>query len=144
MCRTGGKVRPEWKRSRKYSPDCRRSGNCRGRRLIERKDIEWVIEFGHYSPRIDKKVTKGEQVGCINGLAVFGNSTGTVIEIEACATRTVSGEGTIKISGIVEEEEMDGRGHRLRRTSSARASVDNVLTVLKRFWVLIMRIMTFI
>jgi len=28
---------------------------------------------------------------------------------------------------------MDGRGHRLRRTSSARASVDNVLTVLKRF-----------
>jgi len=45
-----------------------------GRRLIERKDIEWVIEFGHYSPRIDKKVTKGEQVGCINGLAVFGNS----------------------------------------------------------------------
>jgi Lon-like ATP-dependent protease len=104
-----------------------------GRRLIERKDIEWVIEFGHYSPRIDKKVTKGEQVGCINGLAVFGNSTGTVIEIEACATRTVSGEGTIKISGIVEEEEMDGRGHRLRRTSSARASVDNVLTVLKRF-----------
>jgi len=30
MCRTGGKVRPEWKRSRKYSPDCRRSGNCRG------------------------------------------------------------------------------------------------------------------
>jgi len=62
MCRTGGKVRPEWKRSRKYSPDCRRSGNCRGRRLIERKDIEWVIEFGHYSPRIDKKVTKGEQL----------------------------------------------------------------------------------
>jgi len=39
-----------------------------GRRLIERKDIEWVIEFGHYSPRIDKKVTKGEQVGCITGL----------------------------------------------------------------------------
>jgi len=33
-----------------------------GRRLIERKDIEWVIEFGHYSPRIDKKVTKGEQL----------------------------------------------------------------------------------
>jgi len=59
---------------------------------------------------LTKKVTKGEQVGCINGLAVFGNSTGTVIEIEACATRTVSGEGTIKISGIVEEEEMDGRG----------------------------------
>jgi len=76
---------PEWKRSRKYSPDCSGVAIVEGRRLIERKDIEWVIEFGHYSPRIDKKVTKGEQVGCINGLAVFGNSTGTVIEIEACA-----------------------------------------------------------
>jgi len=103
-----------------------------GRRLIERKDIEWVIEFGHYSPRIDKKVTKGEHVGCINGLAVFGNSIGTIIEIEVSAIRTAGGKGTIKISGIVEEEEMDGRGHKLRKTSSARSSVDNVMTVLKR------------
>ena len=103
-----------------------------GRRLIERKDIEWVVEFGHYSPRIEKKVTKGEQVGCISGLAVFGNSTGTIIEIEVSAMRTNSGKGNIKISGIVEEEELDGRGHKLRRTSSARSSVDNVMTVLKR------------
>jgi len=55
MCRTGGKVRPEWKRSRKYSPDAGGVAIVEGRRLIERKDIEWVIEFGHYSPRIDKK-----------------------------------------------------------------------------------------
>lgn len=101
-------------------------------KLIKRKDIEWVIEFGKYNPRADKKVDKDEQVGCINGLAVFGNSTGIVLDIEVAATKTISGKGTLKITGIIEEEEMDGRGHKLRRTSTAKASVENVLTVLKR------------
>jgi Lon-like ATP-dependent protease len=104
------------------------------RKLIKRKDIEWVIEFGKYNPRADKKVFKDEQVGCINGLAVFGNSTGVVLDIEVAATKTISGKGTLKITGIVEEEEMDGRGHKLRRTSTAKASVENVLTVLKRIF----------
>ncbi|MHB8066047.1 MAG: AAA family ATPase, partial [Ruminiclostridium sp.] len=44
------------------------------RNSIDIKDIEWVVEFGHYSPRIEKKVSSAKQVGCINGLAVFGNS----------------------------------------------------------------------
>jgi Lon-like ATP-dependent protease len=83
---------------------------------------------------LDKKVFKDEQVGCINGLAVFGNSTGVVLDIEVAATKTISGKGTLKITGIVEEEEMDGRGHKLRRTSTAKASVENVLTVLKRIF----------
>lgn len=104
-----------------------------GRNLITRKDVEWVIEFGHYAPRIDKKVGTGKQVGCINGLAVVGNSTGMVIDIEVSAIKAVSGKGTIKVTGIVEEEEMDGRGQKFKRTSSAKASVENVLTVLKKF-----------
>lgn len=102
------------------------------RSLISRKDIEWVIEFGHYSPRLEKKVAAGEQVGCVNGLAVFGNSMGTVLDIEVISAPAVSGKGSLKITGIVEEEEMDGKGHKLRRTSSAKASVENVLTVLQR------------
>jgi Lon-like ATP-dependent protease len=106
-----------------------------GRTMITRKDIEWVVEFGHYSPRIDKKVAAQErQVGCMNGLAVFGNATGIVIDIEVNATKVLDGKGTIKITGIVEEEEMEGRGQKLRRSSSARASVENVLTVMKRFF----------
>ncbi len=105
-----------------------------GRNLITRKDIEWVVEFGHYSPRIDKKVSASDmQVGCMNGLAVFGSSIGMVIDIEVTASRASAGKGTIKVTGIVEEEEMDGRGQKLRRTSSAKASVENVLTVLKKF-----------
>jgi Lon-like ATP-dependent protease len=104
-----------------------------GRNLITRKDVEWVIEFGHYSPRIEKKVCAGEFVGCINGLAVFGNSTGMVLDIEVSAIKAASGKGTIKVTGIIEEEEMDGRGHKLKKSSSAKASVENVLTVLKKF-----------
>ncbi len=100
---------------------------------IDVKDIEWVIEFGHYSPRIEKKVNSDVQIGCINGLAVFGNSTGMVIDVEATAMEVAHGNGGIKITGIVEEEEMDNRGHKLKRTSSAKASVENVLTVLKRY-----------
>lgn len=108
-------------------------GQVESRNRITRKDIEWVIEFGHYSPRLEKKVSDGEQVGLINGLAVFGNATGMVMDIEVSACRAASGKGTIKVTGIVEEEEMDGRGHKLKRTSSAKASVENVLTVLKKF-----------
>jgi Lon-like ATP-dependent protease len=105
-----------------------------GRSAITRKDIEWVLEFGHYSPRIEKKVSAHDkQVGCINGLAVFGNATGVVIDIEVTAMKAQSGKGSIKVTGIVEEEEMDGRGHKLKRISSAKSSVENVLTVLKKF-----------
>lgn len=105
-----------------------------GRNIITRKDIEWVVEFGHYSPRIDKKIcTEEKQVGCMNGLAVFGNATGIVIDIEVSAMKAPAGKGTIKVTGIVEEEETEGRGQKLRRISSAKASVENVLTVLKKF-----------
>lgn len=105
-----------------------------GRTGILRKDIEWVVEFGHYSPRIDKKICSSERrVGCINGLAVFGNCTGMVIDIEVSVFKALEGKGSIKVTGIVDEEEMDNRGHKLKRSSSARASVENVLTVLKRF-----------
>ncbi len=104
------------------------------RGFISRKDVEWVVESGHYSPRIDKKISAAEKrVGCMNGLAVFGDSTGLVIDIEVTAMKATSRKGTIKVTGIVEEEEMSGHGHKLRRSSSAKASVENALTVLKRF-----------
>lgn len=105
-----------------------------GRNVITVKDVEWVIEFGHYSPRLQNKISSGEQVGSINGLAVFGNSTGMVMEIEVSAIKAFSGKGIIKVTGIVEEEELDGRGHKLKRISSAKSSVENVLTVLRRFF----------
>jgi Lon-like ATP-dependent protease len=104
-----------------------------GRSSITKKDIEWVIEFGQYSPRIEKKVAADKQVGCINGLAVFGRSQGMVMDIEATAVPCEKGKGTFTVTGIIEEEEMDGRGQKLKRNSTARASVQNMLTVIKKF-----------
>lgn len=104
-----------------------------GRSIISRRDLEWVIEFGHYSPRLEKRICDGEQVGCMNGLAVYGNCTGMVIDIEVAATKSVKEKGSLKITGIIEEEEMDNRGQKLKRTGTAKSSVENVLTVLKRF-----------
>lgn len=103
------------------------------RYTVSRKDIEWVIEFGHYSPRIEKKVCAGEFVGYVNGLAVFGSANGMLIDIEVSAIKAANGKGNIKVTGIIEEEEMDGRGQKLKRTSTAKASVENGITVLKKF-----------
>jgi Lon-like ATP-dependent protease len=58
---------------------------------------------------------------------------GMVMDIEVSAIEVGSGKGSIKITGIIEEEEMDGRGHKLKRIGSAKSSVENVLTVLKKF-----------
>lgn len=104
-----------------------------GRDIIYRKDIEWVVEFGHYSPRIDKKISAEEQVGCMNGLAVLGGCTGMIIDIEVSALLAVEQKGNIKVTGMIEEEETDGRGQKFKKTSSARSSVDNVLTVLRKY-----------
>jgi len=95
------------------------------------KDIEWVVEFGHYDPRNDRKPGDAEQIGCVNGLAVANACYGSVIEIEASAVKAPEEKGTIKLTGIIEEEEMDSKGHKYRRTSTVKSSVDNVLTVLK-------------
>ncbi|HEY9059171.1 MAG TPA: ATP-dependent protease LonB [Pseudobacteroides sp.] len=102
------------------------------RSIITKKDVEWVIEFGRYSPRAEKKVSAGEIVGCINGLAVLGSSTGIVIDIEATAIEAEAEKGRLTVTGIIEEEELDGRGHKLKRAGTAKSSVDNVVTVFKK------------
>ena len=91
------------------------------------------MEFGRYNPRIDKKVCAAGPVGSINGLGDCGNSMGMVIDIEVSAIKAVNGKGSIKVTGIVEEEEMEGRGHKVKMSSSAKSSVENTLTVLRRF-----------
>lgn len=97
-------------------------------------DIEWVIENGQYSPRPNKKIKESPQVGFVNGLAVYGANIGSVMEIEASARAVNLRKGKIKITGIVEEEEISGHNKKMKRKSTARCSVENVLTVLERFF----------
>lgn len=104
------------------------------RRAITQKDTEWVIEFSHYSPRSDKKVSEQAAIGLVNGLAVSGANQGMVMEIEVDASPCEVGRGELTVTGIVEREELEGRGQKLVRNSTARASVENMMTVLNRFY----------
>jgi Lon-like ATP-dependent protease len=103
-----------------------------GRNTINSSDVEWVVNSGQYSPRPEKKVALQPQIGLVNGLAVYGPNTGTLLEIEAGAVPAARGQGKVVLTGVVEEEEMGGRGRTIRRKSMARGSVENVLTVLRR------------
>ncbi|MDF2890653.1 MAG: anti-sigma sporulation factor, LonB [Clostridia bacterium] len=97
-------------------------------------DIEWVLNNGQYNPRPDKKVNDEALVGYVNGLAVYGPNIGTLLEIEATATRVGFRKGKINITGVVEEEEIGSReGRTIKRKSMAKGSVENVLTVLKGY-----------
>ena len=99
------------------------------RKEILRRDMEWVIESGHYVHRPETEAILDSRVGAVHGLAVQGSYQGAVMEIEAVA---VPGTGRAVVTGIVEEEDLGEGGHTIRRKSTARASADNVATVLRR------------
>lgn len=97
-------------------------------------DIEWVLNNGQYNPRPDKKINDEALVGYVNGLAVYGPNIGTLLEIEATATYVGKHKGKINITGVVEEEEIGSKeGRTIKRKSMAKGSVENVMTVLKKY-----------
>ncbi|HHT72315.1 MAG TPA: ATP-dependent protease LonB [Firmicutes bacterium] len=101
------------------------------RREIAQGDIEWVVNSGQYSPRLQRRIPKEPAVGLVNGLAVYGPNMGMLITAEAAAIPVAPGQGSIKVTGVMDEEEIGGVGRTMRGRSQARNSVDNVLTVLK-------------
>ncbi|WP_127529736.1 ATP-dependent protease LonB [Paenibacillus kobensis] len=96
-------------------------------------DIEWVVNSSQIPPRPDRKVPAEPQIGFVNGLAVYGPNMGTLLEIEVSAIPVRSGKGIFTITGVVDEEELGGGSRTLRRKSMAKGSVENVLTVLRRY-----------
>ena len=98
------------------------------------EDIEWVIENGQYSPRPESRISDKPQIGYVNGLAVYGANMGAVMEIEATAKKIKLRKGILKITGIIEEEEISSSNKKLRRKSTARSSVENVVTVLEKYF----------
>ncbi|HZG56491.1 ATP-dependent protease LonB [Paenibacillus sp.] len=105
-----------------------------GRSELTAADVEWVARCSQMTPRPEKKIPESPMVGFVNGLAVYGPNMGTLLEIEVTATEAAKpGAGTINITGVVDEEELGGGSKTLRRKSMARGSVENVMTVLRRF-----------
>ncbi|NLW59362.1 MAG: ATP-dependent protease LonB [Firmicutes bacterium] len=105
-----------------------------GRKLIRRKDLEWVVSSGQYTPRPHKKVPAKPQVGYANGLAVYGPNLGMLVALEATALPVADRPGRVITTGVIEEEEMGEYGRTVRRRSTARESVENVLTILKKYF----------
>lgn len=100
------------------------------RETILEKDIEWVIHSSQLSPRYEKKIAETPSVGIVNGLAVCGPNTGTILEIEVAALPAKE-KGTVHITGIVEEERIGTQEKSIRRKSMAKGSIENVITVLR-------------
>ncbi len=104
-----------------------------GRAVIRTRDAEWVVATGHYAPRVQPRIPSRPQVGCVNALAVAGPNLGFLLEVEATARRAAGGSGRLWVTGLIEEEEMGAPGRTLRRKSTACASLEAVLTVLRRY-----------
>jgi Lon-like ATP-dependent protease len=94
-------------------------------------DVEWIIENGHYSPRPEIKIHSEPRIGYVNGLAVYGANMGTVMEIEVTARKSDLYKGEINVTGIVEEEQISSYDRKIRRKSTAKCSVENVITALQ-------------
>ena len=100
------------------------------RDYIKESDIYWVIENGQYNPRMERMINDKPEIGYVNGLAVYGDNNGALMEIEATAKLSSNSIGSIKITGIVDDEELGGGEKKIKRKSTAYCSVQNVLTVL--------------
>lgn len=104
------------------------------RKNITEEDIDWVIENGQYIEIPDKKIKDKSEIGIVNGLAVHGANIGMVMEIEATARKISHRKGELKVTGIVEEEEISNNNRKIKRKSTAYSSIENVLTVLNNIF----------
>ncbi len=100
-----------------------------GRENILKSHIDWVVETGKYIKRPALKLGS-TNVGCVNGLAVYGSNIGMIIEIETVAVKSMF--GSLTVTGLIDEEEVGFESRKYRRKSSSKSSVENVLTALKK------------
>lgn len=94
------------------------------------EDIEWVIHSSQLTPKYEQKIASKPQVGIVNGLAVHGPNSGSLLEIEVTVNQAAD-KGSINITGIAEEENIGNQSKSIRRKSMAKGSVENVMTVLR-------------
>ncbi len=93
-------------------------------------ELEWIIQSTQMSPRHEKKINREATVGLVNGLAVTGPNSGSLLEIEVTVIPAAE-KGGVNVTGIVEEESIGDKGKSIRRKSMAKGSIENVITVLR-------------
>ncbi|HCW53301.1 MAG TPA: ATP-dependent protease LonB [Clostridium sp.] len=97
---------------------------------ITLEDIKWVLENGQYTKVVTNKIPRVSKVGLANGLAVYGANIGILMPLEVSCKKVDYRRGDIKVTGIVEEEEITNNNKKIKMKSTAYSSVQNVLTVL--------------
>lgn len=103
------------------------------RNKVKIEDIEEVIESGRYTIVCNKKISKEDRIGVVNGLAVVGPSSGSLLEIEVTSSlNNEKGKGVLKVTGVIEEEEINSATGKMKRKSNAKGSVENVLTIFNK------------
>lgn len=100
------------------------------RNFIKDEDLEWIIQSSQLTPRMEKKINPSPVIGLVNGLAVHGPNSGSLLEIEV-TVMPAKDKGSINITGIVEEESIGNQSKSIRRKSMAKGSIENVITVLR-------------
>jgi ATP-dependent Lon protease len=100
------------------------------RKCITKADVEWVTHSSRMAPRPERKIGSKPKVGLVNGLAVYGPTSGALLEIETTVLPAKK-TGSITITGIAEEESIGNQSKSIRRKSMAKGSVENVITVLR-------------
>ena len=95
---------------------------------ITRADVEYVAACSRRTRLREPRPTRGDVPGQVNALAVSGAEVGSILRAEAVAR---PGHGKLRVTGVVAQEEVsDGRGHRLRRSGTARDSAEAARTAL--------------
>ncbi len=97
--------------------------------VVNDDDIDWVIRCGRYSPKYSYMTDNVNKIGVVNGLAVTGEGTGMLLPIEVSAIYCKGGR--VRYGGICENETVKYRNRSITGKSSAKTSLDNVLTVLE-------------
>ena len=100
------------------------------RKEITLEDIKWVLENGQYTKVVTNKIPRVSKVGLANGLAVYGANIGMLMPLEVSCKKVEHRRGDVKVTGIVEEEEITNNNKKMKMKSTAYSSVQNVLTVL--------------
>lgn len=100
------------------------------RNEITLEDIKWVLENGQYNKIIENQIGAESKVGVVNGLAVYGANIGMLMPLEVSCKRVKDRRGELKVTGIIEEEEITNNNKKIKMKSTAYTSVQNVLTVL--------------
>lgn len=101
-----------------------------GRKKITLGDVEWVSEISNCAKRAEQHMPEHMRPGVAIGIGVAGSS-GMIMELECVADRARDSRGRLDIGSAVEHEEIELRGRKLGRRSTASASAENVLSTFK-------------